>query len=407
MAASKPRKFQQHSSKSKSFSKRSPSGSPSRSSSPRLRSDSSPRSPHRRHQSEDQPEQQSRSPKKQRFIKNSSGTSHNASFSKPTPSSPKSSSKPHKQRVIDAPNRGKSSPQAIAPSTHDHTNHFAPQTDPTTTDIETTDPNPDLIYGRHAVLAALEGERSLNRLWITPRLRYSSQFHPLILEAKARGCVVDEVEPARLSHLTHGATHQGVAAQMAAYEYKDLHDLINEAKATSDHPVLVVLDSITDPHNVGAIIRTAEAIGAQGLVIPQRRAVGITSTVAKVAAGALETFPVSRVVNLSQALEQLKQSGFWIYGAASSASQAVSRFTFDGAIAIVIGSEANGLSLLTQRHCDELVSIPLQGRTPSLNASVAAGMVLYEIYRQRWDETLHLDALQKKVQQSITKLEPS
>jgi 23S rRNA (guanosine2251-2'-O)-methyltransferase len=251
----------------------------------------------------------------------------------------------------------------------------------------------DLIYGRHPVLNALSNQRNLNRIWITTRLRYDPQFHHLILQAKENGTVIDEVEPKRLDQITERANHQGIAAQVAPYAYMELEDLILKATSVSD-PVIVVADSITDPHNLGAIIRTSEAIGAQGLVIPQRRASGITSTVVKVAAGALENFPVARVVNLSRALEQLKSAHFWIYGAAATGAVVpLHTINFTGSTVLVIGAEGEGLSMLTQRSCDFLVSIPLQGKTPSLNASVAAGMALYEIYRQRSLNTLHLDKL--------------
>jgi 23S rRNA (guanosine2251-2'-O)-methyltransferase len=253
----------------------------------------------------------------------------------------------------------------------------------------------DLIYGRHSVLAALEGDRTLNRIWVTSRLRYDPRFHPLLIKAKEAGAVIDEVDLRRLSQMTHGANHQGIAAQAAPYEYTEFEDLIRNAKAVAELPLLIAADGITDPHNLGAIIRTAEALGAQGLVIPQRRSVGITSTVTKVAAGALETFPVARVVNLSRALEQLKESGFWIYGTAANAGNPVHLVKFDRAVVLVVGSEGDGLSLLVQRHCDALVSIPLTGRTQSLNASVAAGMVLYEVVRQRWGNTVHMDAVTK------------
>lgn len=261
---------------------------------------------------------------------------------------------------------------------------------PTNADAENEDI--DLIYGRQTVIAALENQRRLNRLWILPHLRYDSRFHTLLSQAKANGTVIDEVEPKRLDQITQRANHQGVAAQVAPYEYKELEDLISQAKAVSENPVIVVLDSITDPHNLGAIVRTAEALGSQGMVIPQRRAVGITSTVMKVASGALENFPVARVVNLRQALEELKAAGFWIYGMAVNASQPLHTVDkFDKPTVLVIGAEGEGLSLLTQRQCDFLVSIPLQGKTASLNASVAAGMALYEIFRRRWSTTLHLD----------------
>ncbi|MBD2461715.1 23S rRNA (guanosine(2251)-2'-O)-methyltransferase RlmB [Oscillatoria sp. FACHB-1407] len=264
--------------------------------------------------------------------------------------------------------------------------------DPSLTDEADT----DLVYGRHPVLSALESQRPLHRIWITSRLRYDPRFHTLLEQAKLNGAVIDEVEPRRLDQMTQGANHQGVAAQVSPYDYLELSELIQRAKAASDQPVLIAVDGITDPHNLGAIVRTAEAIGAQGLILPQRRTVGITSTVLKVAAGALETFPVARVVNLSRALEDLKKAGFWIYGAASTASQAAHAVKFNGSTALVIGSEGEGLSLLTQRNCDVLISVPLHGNTPSLNASVAAGMLLYEIYRQRWVNIVSLDALQNK-----------
>lgn len=251
----------------------------------------------------------------------------------------------------------------------------------------------DLIYGRHPVLAALESQRHLNRLWIVPQLRYDPRFHLLLSKAKVNGTVVDEVEHRRLDQLTQRANHQGVAAQVAPYEYLDLEVLLHQAQAASDQPILIAANGITDPHNLGAIIRTAEALGAHGLVIPQRRAVGITSTVAKVAAGALENFPVARVVNLNQAIEQLKVAGFWIYGMASTANVPLHTVEFTGPTVLVVGSEGEGLSLLTQRYCDALVSIPLQGKTPSLNASLATAIALYEVCRQRWSNTLHLESL--------------
>jgi 23S rRNA (guanosine2251-2'-O)-methyltransferase len=242
----------------------------------------------------------------------------------------------------------------------------------------------DLIYGKHAVMAALEGDRSLNRIWILPRMRYAPQFLELLNLAKANGTVIDEVEPRRLSQISNGAVHQGIAAQVAPYEYVALGDLIAQAKAKTEQPVIVVADGITDPHNLGAIIRTVEAMGAQGLVIPQRRAASVTSTVMKVAAGALEKCTIARVVNLGRALEELKEAGFWIYGTAGGAAQSITETEFAPASVVVVGSEGEGLGVMTQRNCDVLVSIPLTGSTPSLNASVATGMALYEVYRQRW-----------------------
>ncbi|MBD0266749.1 MAG: 23S rRNA (guanosine(2251)-2'-O)-methyltransferase RlmB [Cyanobacteria bacterium Co-bin8] len=258
--------------------------------------------------------------------------------------------------------------------------------------------SPDLIYGRHAVEAAITNQRPLNRVWINERLRYDPRFLTLLEAAKANGAVIDEVDVRRLNQITEGANHQGIAAQASSYDYKDLEDLIEQAKARKDIriPVLVAADSITDPHNLGAIIRTAEALGGQGIIIPQRRAAGITSTVSKVAAGALETLPVARVVNLKRALEALKNAGFWIYGLSSEASQPLHSVAFDRPTVLVVGAEGDGLSLTVQQSCDELISIPLRGATPSLNASVATGMALYEVYRQQWVNQLQLTSLQNK-----------
>lgn len=249
----------------------------------------------------------------------------------------------------------------------------------------------DLIYGRHTVLSALESDRPLNRIWIVEQLRHAPRFHALLSEAKGSGTLVDEVSYKQLDRMTQGATHQGVAAQVSPYEYWELPDLIERAQASHERPVLIVADGITDPHNLGAIVRTAEAVGAQGLVVPQRRAAGVSSTVMKVAAGAIDRLPVARVVNLARSLETLKEAGFWIYGLSETADCPLHRVEFDRATVLVMGAEGDGLSLLTQRHCDQLVSIPLTGKTPSLNVSVATGMALYEIFRQRWSNQLHLE----------------
>ena len=240
----------------------------------------------------------------------------------------------------------------------------------------------DLTYGRHAVLAALKSDRAINRIWVTDTILAHGQFYPLIKEAKAEGTIIDEVDSRRLSSLTQGGNHQGIAAQVAPYVYWDLPALIERAKAIDD-PVIVIADGIEDPHNLGAIIRTAEALGVQGIVIPQRRAVGITSTVMKVAAGALENMAISRVTNLNQAITKLKKAGFWIYGTTADTDNLLHKTNFSGSVGLVIGSEGKGLSQLTEKNCDQLVAIPLVGQTPSLNASVAAAIALYEVFRQR------------------------
>lgn len=248
---------------------------------------------------------------------------------------------------------------------------------------------PELLYGRHTVLAALESGRPCNRIWVTPALRYDPRFHQRLNEAKQQGAVIDTVSSERLDQLCQGGRHQGIAIQVAAYNYWQLEDLLAKA-STARHPVLLAADGITDPQNLGAIIRTAEALGMQGLILPQRRAVGITATVAKAAAGALEYLPVARVVNLNQALETLKGAGYWLYGLSERGTMPLSKVTFDHPTVFVVGGEGQGISLQTQKHCDYLVAIPLAGRTNSLNASVAVGIALYEVCRQRspaWDLT--------------------
>ncbi len=229
------------------------------------------------------------------------------------------------------------------------------------------------------------------------RIRYDPRFLLLIDQAKASGAVIDEVDTKRLNQITEGANHQGIAAQAACYDYRDLEELMEAALSLTKIPVIVAADGITDPHNLGAIIRTTEALGGQGMIIPQRRAAGITSTVAKVAAGALEHLPIARVVNLRRALDTLKEKGFWIYGLSSQASQPLHRTRFDRPTVIVVGSEGQGLSLSVQQSCDGLVSIPLQGKVPSLNASVATGMALYEIYRNQWEAQIQISPWQNQI----------
>ncbi|MGB3511591.1 MAG: 23S rRNA (guanosine(2251)-2'-O)-methyltransferase RlmB [Microcoleaceae cyanobacterium] len=254
-----------------------------------------------------------------------------------------------------------------------------------------TEEDEDLIYGRHTLQAALKGDRYLNRIWIVTPLRYDPRFHTLLNEAKAKGTIIDEVDDRRLDQITQRKNHQGIAAQISPYQYKELHEIISEAKSKTDKPVLLVANGLNDPHNLGAIIRTAEALGIQGLIIPQRRAVGITSTVTKVAAGALENFSVARVINISRALEELKAEGFWIYGTVADEGHPIQKVEFTGAVVLVVGNEAEGLSLLIQKKCDALVSIPMSGSTPSLNVSVATGITLYEIHRQRYSKTVRME----------------
>ena len=246
------------------------------------------------------------------------------------------------------------------------------------------EPPPDLVWGRHPALAVLESGRPIHRIWCTAELRFSPRFLQLLRDAKASGVLVEEVSWARLGQISGGAVHQGVVLQTAAAESLDLPTLIEGCRSLGEPPLLMAVDGLTDPHNLGAIVRSAEALGAHGLVLPQRRNAGLTGTVAKVAAGALENLPVARVVNLNRSLETLKQEGYRVIGLAGEGTITLEEADLDGPLVVVTGSEADGLSLLTRRNCDQLVRIPLRGATPSLNASVATALLIYEIARRGW-----------------------
>ena len=252
-----------------------------------------------------------------------------------------------------------------------------------------TPPADDLIWGRHASQAALESGRPIHRIWCTPEMRSASKFLQLLREAKASGVLVEEVTWARLAQVTGGSVHQGIALQTAAADTLDLNALIDGCSELGEPPLLLALDGITDPHNLGAVVRSAEAMGAHGLVLPQRRSAGLTGSAAKVAAGAMEHLPVARVVNLNRSLEKLKDSGYRVIGLAAEGDVTLMDVDLDGPLVLVTGSEDQGLSLLTRRHCDQLVRIPLRGITPSLNASVATAMCVYEVARRNWMKDIH------------------
>ncbi len=244
--------------------------------------------------------------------------------------------------------------------------------------------NDDLIWGRHSTEAALLAGRAIHRIWCTSELRSSPKFFQLLKDSKASGVLVEEVSWSRLGQITNGAVHQGIVLQIAASKTHDLKNLIDACKSFGDSSLLLALDGLTDPQNLGAIIRSAEALGAQGLILPQRRSAGLTGSVAKVAAGALEHLPVARVVNLNRSLEKLKDEGYTVVGLAEEGPSTISEIKFKGPLVVVVGSEDKGISLITRRLCDQLLRIPLKGVTTSLNASVATSIFLYEVARCRW-----------------------
>ena len=237
----------------------------------------------------------------------------------------------------------------------------------------------DWIWGKHSVYEALSSDRAINRIWCTSEIFSSDKFYILLKDLKAKGVLIEEVSWNRLSQLTYGASHQGVALQLACSKTISLEKLIDFSKHNCTNPIVLALDGITDPHNVGAIIRSAEAFDCGGIIIPQRRSAGLTGTVAKVAAGALEHLQVSRVVNLNRALEELRKNGFLIVGLSGDGQLSISNFLEKAPLVVIVGSADKGISLLTQKKCDFLLSIPLKGKTSSLNASVAAAISLFHL----------------------------
>lgn len=240
----------------------------------------------------------------------------------------------------------------------------------------------ELVYGLKPVLEALRGKRRAFELFVVEEGKDHRLEKILALAAELK-IPVRRRQRADLAKLTGSDHHQGIAVSMEPFAYADFDDLLAICRDAGPNTMVLVLDSIQDPHNLGAIIRTAACAGVNGVIIPRDKAVGVTSTVEKVSAGAVETVPVVQVTNIAQTLERLKEEGFWTYGTAGEAGTSIYRQDFAGKIAIVIGSEGEGLRPLVRRHCDHLVSIPLAGGVASLNASVAAGVVLFEALRQR------------------------
>ena len=237
----------------------------------------------------------------------------------------------------------------------------------------------DWVWGKHSVYETLICQKPINRIWCTSEIYSSDKFYILLKELKSKGVLIEEVTWNRLSQLTFGASHQGVALQLACSNTISLEKLIEFSLKNSANPILIALDGITDPHNVGAIIRSAEAFDCKGIIIPQRRSAGLTGTVAKVAAGALEHLSVCRVVNLNRALEELKKNGFLVVGLSGDAQLSISKFDEKTPLVVIVGAENKGISLLTQKKCDFLLKIPLKGKTSSLNASVAAAISLFHL----------------------------
>ena len=240
----------------------------------------------------------------------------------------------------------------------------------------------DVIAGRNSVGEALKSGRPLNKLFIAKGERQGS-LRELAGIAKDKGILVQEVEPQRLAQLAPGQRHQGVVAMASPVEYAEVEDILAAAEAKGEAPLLVVLDELEDPYNLGAVLRSVDAAGAHGVIIPKRRSCPLSTTVAKTSAGAVEYVPVARVSNLAQTLDKLKKAGIWVAGCDMDGTENYFEASLKGPLALVIGGEGRGLGRLVKEHCDFLVRIPMQGHVNSLNASVACSLVLYEAVRQR------------------------
>ncbi|MCR4440237.1 MAG: 23S rRNA (guanosine(2251)-2'-O)-methyltransferase RlmB [bacterium] len=240
----------------------------------------------------------------------------------------------------------------------------------------------ELVYGRNPVRELLRSRRGVRRLWLAATLSPAATQEFLALAAAAN--VPAERLPAEeLTRMTQTSKHQGVAAEVEPFAYAGIDDIFHRADEHHEPPLLVVLDGVEDPHNLGAIIRSAEAAGAHGVIIPRDRAVAVTPAVEKAAAGATVHLPVTRVTNLARTMEELKERGVWLFGAAEDAPQDYTATDLTGPTALVLGAEGRGLRRLTREKCDFLIRIPMHGRISSLNVSVAAGILLFEARRQR------------------------
>lgn len=239
----------------------------------------------------------------------------------------------------------------------------------------------DQLEGRNAVLEAIKLDREILEIFVLSTAKEQA-LQEIQQSAKTRRIPVRTVDKRKLDQMSKTSHHQGVIALVPEYAYAQLEEVLHKGRQMKD-PLLVILDGIEDPHNLGSVLRSAEVFGAIGVVIPKRRAVGVTPTVAKVASGALEHMPVVQVPNLTDAIKRLKKDGYWVAGGAGESSSKVMDQSLTGPMVLVIGSEGKGISRLVREQCDYLVQIPMAGRTGSLNASVATGILLYEIFRQR------------------------
>jgi 23S rRNA (guanosine2251-2'-O)-methyltransferase len=239
----------------------------------------------------------------------------------------------------------------------------------------------DFIGGRNPVIEALKSGREINKIWIAEGSQKGS-IQQILGLAKESKVMVQYVPKKKIEQMV-AENHQGVVASVAAYNYAEIDDIFTKATQKGEDPFILILDELEDPHNLGSIMRTADASGAHGIIIPKRRAVGLTSTVAKASTGAIEHIPVARVTNLSRAVDELKERGVWVAGTDAKGKQDYRQLDGTLPIGLIIGSEGKGMSRILREKCDFLVQLPMAGHVTSLNASVAASILMYEVYRNR------------------------
>ena len=238
------------------------------------------------------------------------------------------------------------------------------------------------LEGRNALQEALKSGRTIDKVFVADG-ETDRGLQRLAAQAKEAGAVVVPVDRRKLDAMSTTRAHQGIIALAAAHEYFTIDDILEEAASRGETPLIVICDELSDPHNLGAIMRSAECAGAHGVIIPKRRSVGLTATVAKASAGAVEYMKVARVTNINNAINELKDKGVWVFGTAAEGSIPMYKADLTGPTAIVIGNEGDGMSQLVRKNCDVMVHIPMKGRITSLNASAAASILLYEAVRQR------------------------
>ncbi|MBO5129912.1 MAG: 23S rRNA (guanosine(2251)-2'-O)-methyltransferase RlmB [Oscillospiraceae bacterium] len=238
------------------------------------------------------------------------------------------------------------------------------------------------IEGRNALTEALKSGRTIDKVFVADG-DTDRALQRLAAQAKEAGAVIVPVDRRKLDQMSTTRSHQGIIALVAAHDYYTIDDILEEAASRGENALIVICDELSDPHNLGAIMRSAECAGAHGVIIPKRRSVGLTATVAKASAGAVEYMKVARVTNINNAINELKEKGVWVFGTAAEGSVPMYKADLTGPAAIVIGNEGDGMSQLVRKNCDMLVHIPMKGRITSLNASAAASILLYEAVRQR------------------------